>query len=295
MRYAVAVVEIILDHWKAHLCFKEFRNFESLSHDNAFLSYHPYEFSQRTLLAHFRMNNSNPVHSQFIQKPVYAALGLLGNLGQLSMDVETLTKGIRLLKTTSTKSDALYISWLIVCTQEKKVHGRSRFNTSINFKVLENKKSSENFAFIIEVLEFGRTDPVFVWRKYGSPPYPNATVRRAMRFTQSPKLLASEIIFTNHLKVNFRLQHPWLCLLRICRSKLDLNPTAPRRVKISKINSNEVLITWKQKKLSRCLKTYEVWFRSKLVSLSPWKKVSKGYHIPFLSYQFAPENGQVQG
>ena len=48
-----------------------------LSNDNAFLSYQPHPFSQRTLLARFQVNTTRPPHVQFIRKPIYAAMSLL--------------------------------------------------------------------------------------------------------------------------------------------------------------------------------------------------------------------------
>ncbi|KAL1423266.1 hypothetical protein MTO96_021246 [Rhipicephalus appendiculatus] len=52
---------------------------ESLSSDNSFLSYPPQPFSQRTQLARFRMNLTEP-HVLFVRKPVHAVQALLGKL-----------------------------------------------------------------------------------------------------------------------------------------------------------------------------------------------------------------------
>lgn len=53
-----------------------------LSNDNAFLSYHPHPFSQRTLTARFQVNNTRPPHVQLLRKPVLTAMGLLALLGE---------------------------------------------------------------------------------------------------------------------------------------------------------------------------------------------------------------------
>lgn len=53
-----------------------------LSNDNAFLSYHPHPFSQRTLTARFQVNNTLPPHVQLLRKPVLTAMGLLALLGE---------------------------------------------------------------------------------------------------------------------------------------------------------------------------------------------------------------------
>lgn len=53
-----------------------------LSNDNAFLSYHPHPFSQRTLTARFQVNNTRPPHVQLLRKPVLTAMALLALLGE---------------------------------------------------------------------------------------------------------------------------------------------------------------------------------------------------------------------
>lgn len=56
--------------------------FVLLSNDNAFLSYHPYPFSQRTLTARFQVNNTHPPHVQLLRKPVLTVMGLMALLGE---------------------------------------------------------------------------------------------------------------------------------------------------------------------------------------------------------------------
>lgn len=58
-----------------------------LSNDNAFLSYHPYPFTQRTMLARFQVNSTRPPHVQFIRKPIHAVMGLLSMIGEERVSV----------------------------------------------------------------------------------------------------------------------------------------------------------------------------------------------------------------
>lgn len=60
-------------------------NYRLLSNDNAFLSYHPHPFSQRTLTARFQVNNTQPPHVQLIAKPVLTVMALLALLGGWSL------------------------------------------------------------------------------------------------------------------------------------------------------------------------------------------------------------------
>lgn len=57
-------------------------NYTLLSNDNAFLSYHPFPFTQRTLIARFQVNNTQVPHVQLIRKPVLTAMALLALLGE---------------------------------------------------------------------------------------------------------------------------------------------------------------------------------------------------------------------
>jgi len=63
-------------------------NYRLLSNDNAFLSYHPFPFTQRTLLARFQVNSTDPPHIQFIRKPIYSAMALLSFVDDEQIHVE---------------------------------------------------------------------------------------------------------------------------------------------------------------------------------------------------------------
>lgn len=57
------------------------KNYTLLSNDNAFLSYYPYQFLQRTLMARFQINNTSPPYVTFIRKPIYCLMSLLALMG----------------------------------------------------------------------------------------------------------------------------------------------------------------------------------------------------------------------
>lgn len=52
VRYAAMVVKVIIDHYNEFVNKRNIK-IEVLSNDNAFLNYHPYYFTQRTLLARY--------------------------------------------------------------------------------------------------------------------------------------------------------------------------------------------------------------------------------------------------
>lgn len=64
-------------------------NFTMLSNDNAFLSYHPHPFTQRTLTARFQVNNTQTPHVQLIRKPVLTVMSLLALLGIILLTLKS--------------------------------------------------------------------------------------------------------------------------------------------------------------------------------------------------------------
>lgn len=180
VRYAVTLVNIVLLHWNAKYN-RILQSLDSISHDNGFISFHPYEFYQRTLLSLFQLNNTNPVEIQFIQKPVYAALGMLGNLGAYASALNNVS-GTMSLWTKSLPEESLFFCGIVsselkLMSQElRAVNINVAINTS-EYKYVEG----ERFMTFIEYLEADVTDPVYVWKLLGSPSYPNAYERQMMR------------------------------------------------------------------------------------------------------------------
>lgn len=81
--YAAMVVKVIAQHQDRLVANSSFPvRYALLSNDNAFLSYHPHPFAQRTLTARFQVNDTRPPHVQLLRKPVLSAMGLLALLGE---------------------------------------------------------------------------------------------------------------------------------------------------------------------------------------------------------------------
>lgn len=176
VRYAVILILTVLQHWQASYT-KVLQSLESISHDNAFLSYHPFEFQQRTLMARFSMNLTDPPHVQFIKKPVYAAMGMLASLGAYASDVRTSDN-----MTCLTSISENYAG--IICTSsdfQDSVETRPyiiRINVS---EVLPGISDGNDGAYFMEYLRAKVTDPFEVWNAWDKPAYPNRTVMQEMR------------------------------------------------------------------------------------------------------------------
>ncbi|CAL4065630.1 unnamed protein product [Meganyctiphanes norvegica] len=77
-RYATLMVNSIAGHLSSSIMSY---NYHLMSLDNAFLSYQPWIFSQRTLMARFQINSTVPREVHLIKKPSYSIHSLLALLG----------------------------------------------------------------------------------------------------------------------------------------------------------------------------------------------------------------------
>lgn len=176
VHYAHMLASIIFQHWNAHLL-GLLNGFESISHDNSFLSYPPFEFSQRTLLARFMINNTHPKTVKFIQKPVYAALGMLSALAKKATKFHT-QDSVNYILTL----DKQYAAVLLLSTEQY----RSELEITINIKW-----NCTTFGYFAEFIDQEQTNPYAVWLKFNKPSYPNETVLFEMQRTQVHTLMES--------------------------------------------------------------------------------------------------------
>lgn len=168
--YAHMLVSTVLQHWNAFLM-GSLRRLESISHDNAFLSYHPFEFDQRTMLARFLMNESHPISVKFVQKPVYAALGMLSSLSTKATKCHV-HKNVSYVASLDHRQ---YASILLLSTTQNYVDVQIAMNAKWNRTAV---------AYLAEFIDQEQTNPYAIWLKYNKPPYPNETVLSEMRRAQ---------------------------------------------------------------------------------------------------------------
>ncbi|KAH8276397.1 hypothetical protein KR018_000286 [Drosophila ironensis] len=302
VRYGVTLISTVMQHWHAQLADGPLHRLESISHDNAFLSYHPHEFTQRTLLAHFRMNETDPPHSQFVQKPVYAALGMLAKLGSRAADMELVnmdtTHSVQVLRSVSggLGGSGQYMATIFLSPEEAGPQ-----LTAFHHKYTLNMSIANESAFITELLVPQATDPYHLWQRAGSPAFPNATLREAMRRVQTPKLHETGPIwqYNSELVINSAsIPLPWVMLLRVCSASWP-KLRRPQQLAIAEVTHREVLISWMEHpKSTQCLRSYEVWFkeRDSQGPAADWQLISEDWHLPYPSFQYAPgEQGSVNG
>lgn len=193
------LVSIVLQHWNLFLR-GPLNRLDSISHDNSFLPFHPFEFEQRTMLAMFLMNKTQLKTVHFIQKPVYArfimfmsmllqcktyiavnianifcyfSLGMLSSLARMASEMEK-RKNVSYILSIG----ELYSAVLLFSTQESQYS-----NIEIKFKIWPNATNA-TFGYFAEFLDRTRTNPYELWKKFGKPAYPNDTVLNEMTHAQ---------------------------------------------------------------------------------------------------------------
>ncbi|XP_063704831.1 alpha-L-iduronidase isoform X2 [Culicoides brevitarsis] len=287
IRYAATVVETILLHWTA--IYNEIINLESISHDNAFLSFYPHQFTQRTLLARFQMNNSNPWHTQFFQKPVFAALGLMANLGPLAFDIEKKQNwngSDVIYLSTIGKGSKFYLSTILVMKKSIKTN---IFRYELPQELLK-RASNTTIWYSVEGIIDGVTDPYHFWVKNGSPAFPNPAFRDILRKIQTPLLLDHGKKETlTHFDITE--ERSSIILIRACEEGTPA-PIKIHEIRLTKVTEDEVLIIWSDKFYEeRCILTYQVYFQGK--KDGKWEEITKNRHVPFMNFQFRAKNATL--
>lgn len=176
VRYASILISIVFQHWNA-MHSRILPNLDFISHDNAFLSYHPFEFEQRTLLARFAMNNTNPPHVKFVKKPVHAALGMLASLTGYADSVKK-SDNMTCLTTIAKNYGA------ILCTTSDLNQTNWARETPVIITVDTGeilRGATNDAAYFVEYLENQKTDPYFVWLENERPSFPDTALFRRMR------------------------------------------------------------------------------------------------------------------
>ncbi|EAT44203.1 AAEL004402-PA [Aedes aegypti] len=291
LRYGAVLASTVLQHWSA-LFNGRFANLESISHDNGFLSYHPYEFDQRTLLAHFQMNLTHPRHVQYVAKPVFSALGILASLGSMATDTNFVSENIS--HVVSYQVNPFYLCTLLISSNDTFESIQKRQQLALHF-ISSNQLSGQTIGYVVEGLQGGLNSPVNVWNYYGKPPYPTASQFEEMRSVQFPSIIEGPAILPPDWKkfsLPLNIRTPWIATVRMCSLQFS-KPTEVLNIRVRNINANEVIIFWHEKPIDvRCTVGYEVWFSKSNLSIE-WRQINSGKHTPFLVYHYAPDGEAV--
>ncbi|XP_049267816.1 alpha-L-iduronidase isoform X2 [Rhipicephalus sanguineus] len=253
--YAAMLARLV----KSHLT--ETGSCESLSSDNSFLSYPPQPFSQRTQLARFRMNLTEP-HVLFVRKPVHAVQALLGKLAsrEVSASVQAQQQDEQgpQLGVIATASGSHSLSALLYYSNE------STWEPGIEAKVSVRAQLdwSTGSSWAVYQVDNQLTNPYASWVRQGCPPFPSALQLDHIRANEEPRLVAFGTSGAGaELSVELSLPLPSAALVLACGAH-GPRPATPRDVRIHRVSHNRTLLYWRQPR-DGCTSGYRLLFSAR--------------------------------
>lgn len=253
--YAAMLARLV----KSHL--SETGTCESLSSDNGFLSYPPQPFSQRTQLARFRMNLTEP-YVLFVRKPVHAVQALLGKLA--SRAVYASARALHeddhgepgpQLDLIATASGSYSLSALLYYSNE------STWEPGIEAKVSVRAQLdwSTGSSWAVYQIDNQLTNPYASWVRQGCPPFPSALQMDHIRANEEPRLVAFGTSGAGaELSVELSLPLPSAALVLACGAH-GPRPATPRDVRVHRVSRNRTLLYWRQPR-DGCTSGYRLLF-----------------------------------
>ncbi|XP_075344582.1 alpha-L-iduronidase isoform X3 [Mycteria americana] len=245
-------------------------NYTLLSNDNAFLSYYPHYFTQRTLTARFQMNNTKPPHVQMVRKPVLTVMGLLALLGEKQIFAEvsssegesTQNSTIGVLASVHTPSEMKPSdSWQATLLMYSSEDNRTSSNIStVTLNAIHFPKLRE-LVYVTYYLDNNQTNPYLKWKKLGSPDFPSPEQFQQIRDAEDPVAtgpfpVPESGILT--LKQDFPV--PSVFLIHICARPRSV-PDQVTGVRLIPLTKGQVIVLWDDGCVnSKCIKTFEVEF-----------------------------------
>nr|XP_034996646.1 alpha-L-iduronidase isoform X1 [Zootoca vivipara]XP_034996648.1 alpha-L-iduronidase isoform X1 [Zootoca vivipara]XP_034996649.1 alpha-L-iduronidase isoform X1 [Zootoca vivipara] len=266
--YAAMVAKVIAQHQNLLLArANNTVNYTLLSNDNAFLSYHPYHFTQRTLTARFQVNNTKPPHVQMVRKPVLTVMGLLALLGeeqvsanissQESEDYDILGVLASVHRPREHPLDSWQASVLIYASKDNETSS----NVSVVTLNITNYPKHKGLVYITYYLDNYLTNPYLQWKKLGAPDFPSPKQLEQIRAAEDPVVKGPfSLPAKGCLVLKQELPVPSVFLVHIC-AKPFAAPDQVNGVRLIHLTKGQVLVVWDDSCVnSKCLKKFEVFF-----------------------------------
>lgn len=298
--YAAMVIKVIKQHQDLLLSNPNNTiNYTLLSNDNAFLSYHPHQFTQRTLTARFQVNNTQPPHVQMIRKPVLTVMGLLALLGDTqilsrvipssmpnSSTVEVLASSHK--PTVPWSSDSWQTSVLVYNSDDNQTSSRAD-SVTVTLKSLPQLKG---LVYATYYMDNNSTSPYQLWQSMGSPDFPTPQQFRKIREAQDPVVDGPwPVPPGDTLSLKLKLPVPSVLLIHVCAQPKPA-PDQVNGLRFIGITAGQVLIIWSDHCVnSKCIRTFEVEFS---VDSKNFTRINVQDTI-FTSFVFSPVDQVVSG
>ncbi|XP_072528084.1 alpha-L-iduronidase [Salminus brasiliensis] len=297
--YAAMVVKVISQHQDLLIASQNNTvNYTLLSNDNAFLSYHPHQFTQRTLTARFQVNNTHPPHVQLLRKPVLTAMGLLSLLGEQQVQAQVdggsrVNRSVGVLASIHRpqiphSADSWQSTVLLYNSRDNLTSNSSDLVTL----QLTGAPTHTSLMYVTHYLDNNVSNPYELWRQMGSPDYPTPQQFTQLRSREDarregPEPFPGRGVFTLVVK----LPVPSILLVHVC-ARATLAPGQVNGVRFVPITTGQVLVVWRDHCIgTKCVKTYEVEFST---DGATFQRINIRDTI-FTSFTFSPGSGEVCG
>ncbi|XP_027302242.3 alpha-L-iduronidase isoform X1 [Anas platyrhynchos] len=269
--YAAMVVKVITQHQNLLIAkANNTINYTLLSNDNAFLSYYPHYFTQRTLTARFQMNNTKPPHVQMVRKPVLTVMGLLALLGEKQIFAE-----VKSSEGKSTENDTVGVLASVHTPSE--LQPSDSWQATLLIYSSEDNRTSSNIStvtvnathfpklkepvYMTYYLDNNQTNPYLKWKELGSPDFPSPEQFQQIRDAEDP-VATGPFAFPEGgiltLKQDFPV--PSVFFIHICARPSSV-PDQVTGVRFIPLTKGQVVVLWDDGCVnSKCIKTFEVQF-----------------------------------
>ncbi|XP_051923594.1 alpha-L-iduronidase isoform X2 [Hippocampus zosterae] len=299
--YAAMAVKVISQHQDV-LSANTSINYTLLSNDNAFLSYHPHPFTQRTLTARFQVNNTQPPHVQLIRKPILTVMGLLTLLGETQVLAQVLNSsgaddahngrvGV-LASSHQPEIPRGPDSWQAALLVYSSDDNRTSTSTNVVTVSLKGLEPHAGLVYVTYLMDNNVSNPYQEWQNMGSPVYPTTDQFTKLRNVQDPLVDGPQPVPAGDtLTLKASLHIPSVLLIHVCaRPK-----TAPNQVnglRFIRITKGQVLVIWSDGCVSsKCIHTFEVELS---VNQKDFSRINSRNTI-FTSFVYSPADQQVSG
>ncbi|XP_042841124.1 alpha-L-iduronidase isoform X1 [Panthera tigris] len=299
--YAALVVKVIAQHQNLLVANTSSPvRYALLSNDNAFLSYHPHPFTQRTLTARFQINNTRPPHVQLLRKPVLTAMALLALLDGEQLWAEV-WQGGTLLDSNHTvgvlasahrpagPADAWRATVLVYASDDTRTHPNRSVALTLR---LHGVPPGPGLVYVTLYLDNRFCSPHGEWQRLGRPVFPSAEEFRHMRAAEDPVAAAPRPFpASGRLTLRPELPLPSLLLVHVC-ARPEKPPGQVTQLRALPLTSGQVLLVWSDEHVvSKCLWTYEVQFSAGGEGYAPVSRKPSTFNL----FVFSPDTAVTSG
>ncbi|XP_061673771.1 alpha-L-iduronidase isoform X2 [Syngnathoides biaculeatus] len=299
--YAAMAVKVISQHQEMLLANTSI-NYTLLSNDNAFLSYHPHPFTQRTLTARFQVNNTQPPHVHLIRKPILTVMGLLALLGE----TQILTRVLNSSRTDDTHSGSVGVlasshqqeipsvsdSWQAALLVYSSDDNRTSARINVVTVSLKGLQPYTGLLYVTYLLDNNVSNPYQLWQNMGSPIYPTTDQFTKLRNVQDPLVDGPWPVPAGEtLTLKARLRVPSVLLIHVC-AQPKAAPNQVNGLRFLRITRGQVLVIWSDGCVdSKCILTFELEYSASQ------REFSRINHLNtiFTSFVYSPVHQEVSG